>query len=79
MKLEMYWLEYIKNSDEYGELAKEMLGNDKVTKKDCSTLIKTKFDEINKTIEIINEKSSKDAYIVAKYFNDMEQIIIKMS
>lgn len=79
MKLEMYWLEYIKNSDEYGELAKVMLGNDKVTKKECSTLTKTKYEEINKVIDEINEKSSKDAYIVAKYFNDMEQIIIKMN
>ena len=79
MKLEMYWLEYIKNSDEYGELAKVMLGNDKVTKKEYSTLTKTKYDEINKIIDEINEKSSKDAYIVAKYFNDMEQIIIKMN
>ena len=79
MKLEMYWLEYIKNSDEYGELAKEMLGNDKVTKKEYSILAKTKYDEINKIIDEINEKSSKDAYIVAKYFNDMEQIIIKMN
>ena len=32
MKLEMYWLEYIKSSSEYGDLAKEMLGNDKVSK-----------------------------------------------
>ncbi len=79
MKLEMYWLEYIKNSDEYGKLAKVMLGNDKVTKNEYSTLIKTKYDEINKIIDEINEKSSKDAYIVAKYFNDMEQIIIKMN
>ena len=79
MKLEMYWLEYIKNSDEYGELAKVMLGNDKVTKKECSTLTKTNYDEINKIIDEINKKSSKDAYIVAKYFNDMEQIIIKMN
>lgn len=79
MKLEMYWLEYIKNSDEYSELAKMMLGNDKVTKKECSTLVKTKYVEINKIIDEINEKSSKDAYIVAKYFNDMEQIIIKMN
>lgn len=79
MKLEMYWLEYIRNSDEYSKLAKVMLGNDKVTKKECSILMKTKYDEINKTIDEINKKSSKDAYIVAKYFNDMEQIIIKMN
>lgn len=79
MKLEMYWLEYIKNSDEYGELAKVMLGNDKVTKKEFSRSIKTNYDEINRIVDEINEKSSKDAYIVAKYFNDMEKIIIKMN
>ena len=79
MKLEMYWLEYIKSSDEYSELSKVMLGNDKVTKKEYSILTKTKYDQINKIIDEINDKSPKDAYIVAKYFNDMEQIIIKMN
>lgn len=79
MKLEMYWLEYIKNSDEYGELAKVMLGNDKITKKEFSRSIKTNYDEINRIVNEIKEKSSKDAYIVAKYFNDMEKIIIKMN
>lgn len=79
MKLEMYWLEYIKNSDEYGELAKVMLGNDKVQKKEFSTLTKTSYEQINKTVDEIYEKSAKDAYIVAKYFNDMEKIIVKMN
>ncbi len=79
MKLEMYWLEYIKSSEEYGTLAKEMLGNDKVTKKEFAHLTKTKYDEINTIIDDINIKSPKDAYIVAKYFNDMENIIIKMN
>lgn len=79
MKLEMYWLEYIKNTEEYGNLAKLMLGNDKVTKNEFINLIKTKYDEINKIVDEINLKSPKDAYIVAKYFNDMENIIVKMN
>lgn len=79
MKLEMYWLEYIKNAEEYGNLAKLMLGNDKVTKNEFINLIKTKYDEINKIVDEINLKSPKDAYIVAKYFNDMENIIVKMN
>lgn len=79
MKLEMYWLEYIKSSEEYGDLAKVMLGNDKVTKNEFINLTKTKYEEINKIIDEINLKSPKDAYIVAKYFNDMEKIIIKMN
>ncbi len=79
MKLEMYWLEYIKSSEEYGDLAKVMLGNDKVTKNEFMNLTKTKYDEINQIVEEINLKSPKDAYIVSKYFNDMENIIIKMN
>lgn len=79
MKLEMYWLEYIKSSEEYGDLAKVMLGNDKVTKNEFTNLTKTKYEEINKIVDEINLKSPKDAYIVAKYFNDMENIIIKMN
>lgn len=79
MKLEMYWLEYIKSSEEYGSLAKVMLGNDKVTKNEFINLTKTKYDEINKVVDEISLKSPKDAYIVAKYFNDMESIIIKMN
>ena len=79
MKLEMYWLEYIKSSEEYGDLAKVMLGNDKVTKNEFINLTKTKYDEINKIVDEINLKSPKDAYIVAKYFNDMENIITKMN
>ena len=79
MKLEMYWLEYIKSSEEYGNLAKIMLGNDKVTKKEFMNLSKTKYNEINKIVDEITLKSPKDAYIVAKYFNDMENIIIKMN
>lgn len=79
MKLEMYWLEYIKSTEEYSDLAKLMLGNDKVTKNEFINLTKTKHDEINKVVDEINLKSPKDAYIVAKYFNDMENIIVKMN
>jgi hypothetical protein len=79
MKLEMYWLEYIKNSDEYSSLAKRMLGNDKISKNEIDNKLITDYDEINETISKIRKISEKDAFIVAKYFNDMEKIIIKMN
>lgn len=79
VKLEMYWLEYIKNADEYGVLAKSMLGNDRVTKLEFETIVETDYPEINETINKIKSISQKDAYIVSKYFNDMEKIIIKMN
>ena len=34
LKIEMYWMEYIKNSTEYFNLADKMLGNDHLCKKD---------------------------------------------
>ena len=78
MKLEMYWLEFIKNSNEYSSLANQMLGNDKVSKKDFTKDIKIKHSEINDLVKNIKAKSIKDAFIVAKYFVDMEQVIQKM-
>lgn len=79
MKLEMYWLEYIKSSEEYGLLAKSMVGNDRVSKAEFSCDIRSKYKEINEITDLIKEKSLKDSFIVAKYFNDMEKVIIKMN
>lgn len=79
MKLEMYWLECIKSSDEYSTLAKSMLGNDRVTKHEFEETINLNYSEINCIVDEIRKKSPKDAYIVAKYFQDMEKVIIKMN
>lgn len=79
MKLEMYWLGYVKNTDEYSSLSKLMLGNDRVTKSEYENISDTSYEQINKTIEKIRNVSPKNAYIVSKYFNDMEKIIIKMN
>lgn len=79
MKLEMYWLEYLKSQEEYGALAKVMVGNDKVAKKDIDNTLITKYDEINEKIEELRKVDLKDAYIVAKYFNDMEKVIKNMN
>lgn len=78
MKLEMYWLEYLKNQTEYSNLAKIMVGNDKVAKKDIDNSILTPYPEINEKIQQLREIDSKNAYIVAKYFNDMEKVIKNM-
>lgn len=78
MKLEMYWLEYLKNQTEYSNLAKIMVGNDKVAKKDIDDTLLTPYPEINEKIQELREIDSKNAYIVAKYFNDMEKVIKNM-
>lgn len=78
MKLEMYWLEYLKNQTEYSNLAKIMVGNDKVAKKDIDNKLLTPYPEINEKIQELREIDSKNAYIVAKYFIDMEKVIKNM-
>ena len=79
MKLEMYWLEYLKSQNEYSNLAKIMVGNDKVSKKDIDNNLLTSYSEINEKIRQLREIDSKNAYIVAKYFNDMEKVIKNMN
>ena len=78
MKLELYWLEYLKSQTEYANLAKIMVGNDKVAKKDIDDNLLTPYAEINEKIEQLREIDVKNAYIVAKYFNDMEKVIKNM-
>ena len=79
MKLEMYMLEYLKNQQEYSELAKVMVGNDKVAKKDINEELLTNYEEINKKIDELRPLNKKNAYIVTKYFNDMEKVIRNMN
>lgn len=78
MKLEMYWLEYLKNQKEYSNLAKIMVGNDRVAKKDIDDNLLTPYQEINEKIQQLRAIDPKNAYIVAKYFNDMEKVIKNM-
>ncbi len=79
MKLEMYMLKYLKNQQEYSELAKGMVGNDKVAKKEIDDKLLTNYDEINDKINELRTVNKKNAYIVAKYFNDMEKVIRNMN
>jgi hypothetical protein len=56
-----------------------MVGNDKVAKKDIDDHLLTPYKEINEKIEELRQIDSKNAYIVAKYFNDMEKVIKNMA
>lgn len=79
VKLEMYWLEYIKSSQEYTKLARTMLGNDNILKSNIDSELLTSYDSINKIISEIRKTHEKDAHVVAKYFNDMEIAIKNMN
>ncbi len=78
LKLELYWLEYIKNQSDYNKLSKKMIGNDRLIKEEYETINYTKYDEINKIIKQMSMLDKKSAKIIEKFFTDMEKIIQNM-
>lgn len=79
LKIEMYWMEYVKNNVEYFTLADKMLGNDHLAKKDYEKVGLTKYDEINALIEEMKSIDMKNAKIIETFFNQIEKVIEKMS
>lgn len=79
MKLEMYWMKYIKNSEEYSLIARDMLGNDKLRKEDYIDLEYTNFDDINIIISNMANVDRKSAKIIGEFFNKIELTIILMN
>lgn len=79
LKLEMYWMEYIKSSDEYSDLAHKMLGNDRLQKKEYETIPLTPYEEINSVIEDMKEKDKKSAKIISEFFLSIEKVIQNMN
>ena len=79
LKLEMYWMNFISDVSEYNKLAHQMLGNDKLVKKDYQEIEYTKYPEIN---DIINEMSNidmKSSKIIGEFFNKIEKVIQQMN
>lgn len=79
MKLEMYWLQYISSQNEYSKLAHKMLGNDKISSKECMNIKYTNIDEIDKTINKMKKIDMKSAKIISDFFISMEEVIKYMS
>lgn len=79
LKLEMYWMEYIKNPDEYSCLAHKMLGNDRLVKKEYEIVEFTPYDEINSIINDMKSIDRKTAKIISEFFISIEKVIKNMS
>lgn len=79
LKLEMYWMEVIKTLGEYNNLARNMIGNDKLKKEECKDIELTNYQEINNLINYMYTIDTKSAKIIGDFFNKMEKVIIKMS
>jgi len=79
LKLEMYWMECIKSSDEYSCLAHQMLGNDRLQKKEYETIALTPYTEINSVISNMETIDKKSAKIISEFFLSIEKVIGNMS
>lgn len=79
LKLEMYWMEEIKSSEEYKGLGDKMIGNDRLYKDEYETIGYTGYKEIDKVIDMMQDIDKKSAKILEEYFKKMEKVIINMS
>ncbi len=78
LKLELYWMRVCLNSSEFRELASSMTGSDYYRTSEVQNKEHTGYKEIDKLIDKLFEIDKKQAYVVYKYFNSMEKVIIKM-
>ena len=72
-------MEYIKSSDEYSYLAHQMLGNDRLQKKEYETIALTPYAEINSVISNMETIDKKSAKIIGEFFLSIEKVIENMS
>lgn len=79
MKLELYWMRFIASSEQYMKLARKMLGNDSLLKKDYEEIEYTKYKEINDVIDNMKTIDMKSAKIIGMFFNEMEIMIKNMN
>jgi len=79
LKLELYWLEFITNGEQYNSLSHKMLGNDRLSKKECENIELTQYKQINDTITKFTTINQKNAKIISNFFVDIERIIKLMN
>lgn len=79
LKIEMYWMEYIKSTNEYSDLAHQMLGNDRLAKSEYQEVGLTGYPEIDEQITNMLAIDKKSAKIIETFFKQIEKVIEKMS
>lgn len=79
LKLELYWMEIVKSSEEYVKLSNSMIGNDHISKKNCQKKYLTKYDFINDYIDEMYEIDNKQAKVLYDFFESMDKVIKNMN
>lgn len=76
LKLELYWMAFCTTQKGFRELAESMTGSDYFRKMEYQEKKLTNYDSINKIINKIFSIDKKQAFVVFKYFSDMEKVIL---
>jgi len=73
MKLEMGWLGFIHNQQEYVDLDKHVIGTERFYKKDLGTTTHTGFEDLDQSIDrLMTQGHLKMAKVVSEYFHNMK-------
>lgn len=79
LKLELYWMGIVKNSEEYMKLQESMIGNDKYAKSQYNNVHHCQFDFINEEIDEMYKIDPKNARVIYDFFNMMQKVIYNCS
>ena len=71
-KLELFWLELIKEKEDLGKLDRKYIGTEKFYVKEYSDIPQVGIKQLDKKIKLIQKVDQKRAFIVAKFFLDMQ-------
>lgn len=75
LKLELYWMQIIKNQTEYSNLSSKIIGNDIITKKMYSKKYHTNYEFINDIIDAMYLHDPKNARVIYDFFSLMDKVI----
>ena len=71
-KLELFWLQLIKEKEDLGKLDRKYIGTEKFYVDEYSDIPTVGITELDKKIKLIQKVDKKRAFIVAKFFLDMQ-------
>ena len=75
LKLELYWMEVIKDQSEYSSLSSKIIGNDKIGKELYKIKHHTNYNFINQIIDEMFVIDPKNARVIYDFFQLMDRVI----
>lgn len=78
MKLELYWMQFCVDQNEFRELSMNMIGFDKFRVNEIKENQNSKYKSINSIIYELYQINKRLSFTVLKYFEDMEKVIINV-